>query len=439
MFNLLKKLEKTRWAASCLGVILLGLILATGYRTYSNYSTPSREFDWGGRGMSDFHNGTYYPSLAFRQKVVPYGLDAERQYPLARAAPPYHPFVFIWHQPFTWFDVNVADVLFFFYNLGLVFLLAWMAIRFSGAPFSWCAFFLFSDLLLLSRPGHITIYTGYFTLELVIGTMIAIEFAQKRPWLAGVGILFAAGKPTFVLPLLILLLCRKNVKAVCWGVGLCVALGLAGLGWLASESSLPAVIDGIREGQQALHDDLEEIPINSWTRTDIVGMAAKPFDWRPGDSTYLSAMFLLLLVPGWILWKNANRKSANQTSAAHRSDGHLESLVMVSAMLLSIYHHSYDCLLLFVPWVGVVFYSRGLWLSNFGRHSILVLGGIVWVNYLSTRTVRDRLGWEQTDTIWQIITVINGMCILGVFVVLLTHYVGRQLEAESITDGQLDG
>ena len=425
MEKLRENFENSFWATALMGLILLVLLSATAYRTYSRYSMPSREFDWGGRGMSDFHNGTYYPSLAFREGVVPYSLEAEDKYLLARAAPPYHPFVFIWHQPFTWLEVAASDVVFFIYNFGLLVLLAWLAIRLNGARPSWFMLLLLTNVLLLSRPGHVTMFTGYFTLELVVGCTIAIGFARSHPWLAGIGILFAAGKPTFVLPLLILLLCRRNFKAVAWGLGFSVLLGLAGLMWLASHSSMEQVFNGIREGQQALHEDVTEIPINTWTRTDLVGMIAKPFDWRPGDSVYLTAMFFILLVPGWRLWRFSGTELSRNVNV--RPSFGIDGFVIVSSILLSIYHHSYDCLLLFVPWAGVAFYGgKDCGLSLRRRMIVVALGSVVLLNYLSTQMIRDWVGWEQTDAVWQWITMINGAAIFGVMLVLLAQDWGSQ-------------
>ena len=64
---------------------------------------------------------------------------------------------------------------------------------------------------------HITLFDGYFTFELVLATFLAIHWADRRPLLAGLALMIASGKPTFLLPLGFLLLARGNYKALLWG------------------------------------------------------------------------------------------------------------------------------------------------------------------------------------------------------------------------------
>ena len=53
-------------------VATVWLIGLTALRTYWNYSVAAGQFDWENRGLSDFHNGTYYPTLAIRNGDTPY-------------------------------------------------------------------------------------------------------------------------------------------------------------------------------------------------------------------------------------------------------------------------------------------------------------------------------------------------------------------------------
>ena len=78
-----------------------------------------------------------------------------------------------------------------------------------------------------------------------------------------------------------------------------------GLLWLASDSSVGEVIHGYREGQQALYDDVTELPENRWTRVDLIGMASRLLRLAPGDGFYLAMMPLLLILPGWVLFRKS--------------------------------------------------------------------------------------------------------------------------------------
>jgi hypothetical protein len=399
-------------AFSVVIVILIGL---TSYRTYKNYSQPKSNFDWSLRGHSDFHNGAYYPGMAFRDKVNPYAKTAMEHYPLTCPSRPCPPINFIVHIPFTYFDLHTADVIFFVFNLGLLFLLAYFSVVMARGDFDLLLFLGVSSFLLISRPGHITLFTGYHTLELVLGVLIALHYADRKPWIAALGMLVASGKPTFILPLIILMVARKNYRATIIGIVLCTIAGVGGLAWLASESSFPRVIAGIVEGQEAFHSDETEFPVNTWTRLDLVGMFAKLIDWRPDDKVYLGGMLVLLIVPFVAIRRIADRES-NSGAAG------LSSSIVIVATLLCIYHHSYDCLLLIVPLVGCLFFTDRV-LPGLGYGSKWTLGvalAIPFANYFSTQSARGVLGLEQTSFVWQLITLVNGLCLIVAMAILLS-------------------
>ncbi len=425
LFNLeLPILNLTRiqqWAEGHRTILTGGLVAftvcvvaVTALRTFKDYSVPSNEFDWENRGLSDFHNGTYYPTLAFRNGDNPYAASVVDKYLMSRSAPLFSPFVFILHLPFSFLDLPQADVAFFAYNTLLILLLAFAAIRASGASFGWLLFLTISALILVSRPGHITLFTGYFTAELVLGMALSLHFARSRPALSGLGLLLASGKPNFIIPLMLLMLFRRDWKAVGYGIAFCGAAAVAGVLWLASFSSVGEVVDGFREGQAALHADESELPINTWTRVDLVGMTAKLLRANPGDAVYLSVMLGLLVVPGMALWRLSKQGYAYGASG-------LTGMIIAVSMLLSIYHHSYDCLVLAVPWVGFAFFGNRV-LADFSpvaRWTVVVLAGVPAVNYLSTMIVRNLLNLDQSSWLWQGITMINGVCLFAALVVLL--------------------
>ena len=343
------------------------------------------------------------------------------EYPVSSPMRPCPPVTFMLHLPFTFFDLHTADVLFFIYNTFLLLGLAAFAIKIhqrekapEKAPFPWTIWLLVSCLLLVSRPGHISLFTGYFTVELVLGTLIALHFASSRPWLSAMGMLIASSKPTFILPLMLLMLARRNFRAVMLGLVLCTVAGIAGLGWLATASDIGDVIHGISEGMEEFHDDETEYPVNTWTRVDLVGMFAKMIDWIPTNTHYLIGMFLLM-IPSCIGIQRI-AKSENDTGA-----GGLSAAIALLTILLAIYHHSYDCMLALVPLVGVAFFADDA-LPSMSRQSkwfLACLLAVPFVNYLSTQSARNLLKLEQTDFVWQAFTLINGISLLAALVLLL--------------------
>jgi hypothetical protein len=405
---------KGKWAVGlALLFVMLGVAL-TGIRTYKKYSDPTGPFDLSNSGMSDFHNGAYLPSLAFRNRVNPYSLDVREKYNLARSAPPYSPVVFMLHAPLTYFTVKQADVLFFAINVLLIGGIAYASISMSNAEFRWAPWLWLFGLFVFSRPGHITLFTGYFTAELVIGTLVALHFAKSRPFLAGVGMLLASGKPTYILPLTILMFCRRDYKAVAIGLALCVVFAGLGVGWLASDSSFANVLKGVQEGQAAFDDDPNEDPVNTWTRLDTVGVVSKIMAWKPDNKTYLVAMLLLLIIPGIAVWRISPSESNTGGTG-------LSAMIVSLAILIAIYHHSYDCLLVTVVWVGVTFFGKTACpkLGPFERYAISGLLAIPAVNYFSTWRFRDVMGVDNQSFVWNAITSLNGICLLLALLILL--------------------
>ncbi len=299
----------------------------------------------------------------------------------------------------------------------------------SKAEVGWAAWLAILGLLVVSRPGHISLYTGYFTPILVVGTVMALHFGNRNPWLAGVGMLLASGKPTYLIPLVILMLCRRNYRAVAIGGVLSVTVALGGLAWLATNSSFAEVIDGIRSTQAMHLADENEIPMNTWTRIDLVGSIAKVTAWNPGNPTYLVMMLGLLVLPGIAIWRAVGRESNSGATG-------LTAMIACVALLITIYHHSYDGLLLAVPWVGITFFGGRVCpeLSKIHRFALTVFMGVPAINYASTLKFREAMNLGNQDLIWNVITSINGVCLLLALVLLVVA--AFRLPTQENIDGQ---
>lgn len=411
-----KKVIRGRLLTLGLAIGILGLVGLSGARVYFDYSTPSTEYDWSSRGHSDFHNGTYFPSIAFRDRVNPYSLEVMERYPVAAPSRPCPPITFISHLPFTLLELPAGDVVYFFYNVSLLLLLAYFAVVATGGRFHLIAWLAVCCVLLVSRPGHITLFTGYSTLELVLGTLMALHFGKTRPWLSALGMLIASGKPTYILPLIVLMLARKNYRATIIGIVLCIVFGVGGLAWLATDDGFSGVVSGIMEGQAEFHADETEFPINTWTRVDVLGMFAKTINWIPDDKMYLAGMLILLVVPCIVVHQITNREKDPGAAG-------LTSCISLITMLIVIYHHSYDCLLVVVPWVGLTFFQSKILpeIASKWKTILALLLTVPLLNYLSTESARNILGFDQHQFVWQLITMINGVCLLAALLVLLAH------------------
>jgi len=421
--------DRRIWAVS--GVLFLVLATAfVGLRAYRNYAEPAREFDWDNCGMSDFYT-LYYYSKAFSDGVNPYSTDVmERpEYVVPRSAAPFSPFAFLPYLPLTKLPLKTASLIFFVATWLMFGALAWCCVRMSRIRFDWVLWVWVFGLLVFSRPGHVTLFTGYFTVQLALGIAVALHYSKTNPWLAGVGFLFASVKPTYAIPFTILMLARRDFKAVVIGVGLTSVLALGCFAWLASHSDFASVIEGIRSGQQAFHDDPTEEPINTWTRIDAAGMVAKVMHRVPGTAEYLGVMMVLLTIPCAVLWRLTGRENGDCEQGA----AGLSALIVVLALLVTIYHHSYDCLIVVVSLVALLLNSKRLF-PDWSRLVAIVVGILLLVpllNYVSTRSARNAMGFEQADWIWQLITMGNG---IGLAIALLIAMVlaNKQKNRDSI-------
>ena len=404
--------DRKVWAVG--GVLFL--ILATlfvGLRTFRNFAEPAREFNWESRGMSDFYT-LYYYSKAFSDGVNPYSREImdRPEYTVPRNAAPFSPFAFLAFLPLTFFSLSVASVIFFAANWLLLGALAWCCIRMSRIQFDWALWVWIFGFLVFSRPGHMTLFTGYFTTQLVLGTIVALHYSRSNPLVSGIGFLFAAVKPTYAIPLTILMLARRDFKATAIGVVLSSVFAIGCFAWLTSYSDFGSVIEGIKSSQEAFHDDPTEDPVNTWTRIDLAGMVAKVMHRIPGTGEYLGVMLLLLIVPCVALWR-ATSNDGEDDGVDHGAGG-LTALIVVLAMLVSIYHHSYDCLLVAVVFISALLQAKQMMPSMPRLNSIIVgfLLAFPMVNFVSTRSGREGLGFEQSDSVWQLITMANGACLL---------------------------
>lgn len=412
-----------------IGMLALSIAFAA-YRATARYATPSRTFDFSKSGMSDFHNGVYFPSQAFAQGINPYAESVCEAYPMARSAPPYSPIVFMLYQPVTWLDLPAADIAFFTLNLMVLGVFGWCtvsAVRKIVRPDSPCLLNWFDDDILvsiwaftaivLSRPGHITLFTGYFTVQLLVGVFVALHYSKSKPWLAGIGLLLASGKPTYIIPLSILMLFRRDFKATFIGLVLCAVVAAGGIGWLAMESDLWTVVEGIEQGQAAFDDDPTEHPVNTWTRLDLMGVVSKIAVFKPSGKQYLMGMILMLIPIGVCIWRIRPTESIGD----HDESFQPTTVIACLALLVTIYHHSYDALLVLPIWIGMLVGGRSVfgWLHGWRIHVAFVLLTVPVVNYVATLRFRELFAIDSQSSSWNAITAANGASLLACLILVI--------------------
>lgn len=396
--------------------LLLGLT-ATAARIVVQYQTPG-PFDETRQGLCDFHNGIYFPTKALLAGESPYGPTYAAEYPVARQIPFFSPVILLLHAPFAMLPLRVAEVLYFLFSVGLVIAIACVCATAAKLPKRVDAILVIAAGLVFTRGGHITLFDGYFTLELVLATFLAIHWGGRKPTLAALALVIVSAKPTYILPLGFLMLARGNYKSLAFGAVLSIVGAAGPMIWLAANHGDGDIVSGSKvllqhiEEAQEIHRNMEdESPTFSWTRLDLLAVVAKWTGSVPGDLTHVFVMGGLLLPPMILLFHRARRGIDDGVAG-------LTGALIVTAMLVSLYHQSYDALLMVAPAVGLVAGLLPRW-SSLGPVKRLVLASIMLIpayNYLSTRMFLNRLS-PSVDMV-HVLTSVNGVVLTILLVIL---------------------
>lgn len=425
-------------AVVCFILFLAGLA-ASVWRIQKCHQTPG-PFNPAFQGYCDFHNGVYFPTLAFREGVSPYSLEYKQKYPTERPIPFYSPLILALHLPITFLPLTIAEVVYFIWSLGLLLSIAFFTTKFALArseqnpktakSFRWDIFGVVAVGLLLSRGGQQTVFTGYFTFELILAAMFAVQYAKTRPLCSAIGLAVISAKPTYVLPIAGLMLFRGNFRAVI--LGAIISIVGAGLcfGWIAQNRSVDQIVTDIQTTQEIHKGDWYEVPVNSWTRIDLLAVVAKWADWNPSDLTYLISMHLLLL-PAALMLAVYHRRFDDDGELAGISG----SIVMATS-LIAIYHHVYDALLLCVAATAVALASRKVWRTQSKVLRFALLGCLLMpgVNYVSSQLLISALHLD--GNVRQVVTSVNGFALTAACCMLLWTLARYMRESPATTNLQ---
>ncbi|MCC9643971.1 hypothetical protein LOC71_16940 [Rhodopirellula sp. JC740] len=393
--------------------IVAGLFLAVGLagtfvRVVVDYQVPG-PFDPEHQGLCDFHNGIYFPTRAVLQGESPYSDAYAAKYPVARQIPFFSPVILLMHAPLAVLPLHVGEFLNAILQLFLLASIAILVAREAGAGKRLDVVFSIAAAMVFSRGGHITLFNGYFTYQLVLATFLSLVWADRHPVRAAWALLVVSAKPTYILPLGFLMLARGNARCLVLGAVFSILGAVVPLAWIAhheGDGDLVAGVSMLKQqivDTQAVHRSMDdESPVYSWTRLDLFAIIAK---WRgedPGDLPHILAMAGLLVIPMFVLFR---RWRAGCDDGISGVTGGL----LLTAMLVSLYHQSYDSLLLIAPVAGLCLSRLPQWarLSVWSRVLLFGLMAFPAINYLSTRTFLLR--FELPETAVRVFTSLNGI------------------------------
>lgn len=371
--------------------------------------------------MDDFKIVAYCPAHLLLHGGNPYDRAQFLAFcPVDEGMPMYLPLIFLMHVPFGLLSLDTAVVSYFIVTILLMVALALAAYRLSGLPVTPAHVMLIAALLLLSRPGQWNTLLGQPAVVLVLASYVALYYARRLPWLSGLGLALAASKPTFGVPLMVLMLARGDWRPVAAGTVLITALNLPLIAVLASRAgSVQTLAQEALEGQAAWEAMVQ--PTRSGAPVDLDAFLGR----LRGKPLPTSGEVVLTLAVLGVAAVALRRIGPRSDAAVAR----LSNDVICISTLVAVHHHAYDLLLLTAP--VVVLASRGLpsgYLSRRWEIALYVLYGVLATNYLASLAVLSHL--EDHPVLWMMIASLNGAALLAIFLVYVsrtTRIVNRRI------------
>jgi hypothetical protein len=363
-----------------------------------------------------YRDATYYPVVAFLEGNNPYDVKAYmKTYPVGDVFPPYLPMTLLLHLPLGMLSFKSSVTAYFIVTLILILLLSRLSLVLCGITPCAARTFGLAALVLLSRPGQSTLILGECTAIVTVGMYMAFLYSRDNPVLAGLGVALTSFKPTFGVPLALLLLARRDFKPVLIGIALSAALSTCAAGVIAyNAGGITPFVASMRESYGASEDHPDSNPVTSPSRIDAKGLAGRLLGKDPGAG--IEILTLIGIVGVGVVGVRRLRSGGDATQIQRIEVG-LFSLVILTC----IFHQPYDLLLLTMPQLalasggGSVPWDRSPRL----RWTLLALLIFPAFNYLGSATAFSFLRIEIRDTAWILLSSLNGAALLvGLFVYL---------------------
>lgn len=377
----------------------------TGCRAVKDFTVPG-SYDSALDGMKDFRDAVYYPVVAFLEGISPYHAGYREFHPEHCEFPGFTPLTLLIHSPLGLLPLRAAALAYYSLSVVLMAVLAVLVLRCSGLPVRADTTFGLAALLVLSRPGHIDLYLGQLALPMALGTLLTLHFSKEKPWVAGLGLALVSIKPNFGVPLALLMLCRRDYRAVLIGTA------LGSLGALIGVAVLAVSYGNVGEFFRILIADYASVEsqpaigflLATSGRIDVCSLAYRVLGGPPGSGLkiFLSLGCLAVGCAGVL----ALRRRTDQ----RRADS-LSGVLICLTVLTCVYHPIYDALLLVIPLVAIAAARTDPWrrLPAAWRYGLVTLLATPAVNYVATSAAVERIGLPGIP--WQAIMSINA-CVL---------------------------
>ncbi len=381
-------------------------------------------------GLHDFRDAIYYPCLGFANGENPYRSSEHiKRHPVGQLFPLYSPLTLVIHQPFCWLSHSVAQWVYFSFTIGLCLLLAWLIQHICRLPQTLGVSLCLAGCLLICRPGHMNLALGQSTLQAVLFTVLALYWSQTRPVLSGVFLALATFKPTFGVPLFLLMVARRDFRAAAYGlaIGCVITLPLFGyLIWL--EGGIDEFINSLREASSVFDAHHGRNPQTSFSRIDAFLLWGKLTGTKlSGTFEYGFALAIILMTSAALFYFRGNAKQRDDQTT-NKFD--ISKCLILMTMIVAIYHHAYDWLLLALPvvWLGLSADARNLNMPKLRGLAITLLC-FPAINFASSNSGKAIFG--SPENLWLVVTSLNSLAMIGAWFVIVLMFLKQQNRSAS--------
>jgi len=225
----MSSLTTTRTASILATAALVMIVALVVGRTIARLEVPGHP-ELPRYGMQDFRDSIYYPVRTLLAGDNPYSPTAIRKrFAAGSIFPLYTPVHFAVHWPYGLMSQRTAEAVHLISAVMFTLALAGACLVLCGVRPAIATVFGLAAVLFASRPGYMNVFQGQTAAYLVLATYGALRFGRSRPWVGAACFAFTCLKPTFGLPLGVLLIASGAVRAaVLGGLGALAISGIVG-------------------------------------------------------------------------------------------------------------------------------------------------------------------------------------------------------------------
>jgi hypothetical protein len=399
------------------------------YHVHSTLALPGVEVE-GRAGLLDFRDQAYYPALSVLEGMNPYDGEAHlRRYPVVKILSPYSPVMLALFLPFGMLPLGIAQALYYVANLGLVLALAFISLRLGGWPGTTAQVFGLGTLALLSRPGEWNAVLGHFGALGATAVGATFLFSRSMPTLAGAALAVSMFKPTYGVPLAVLMLAWGARRTVAVGLLLASLMSVPIVGALArSAGGLKALVVDVGRSYSAWragYGNAMETPL----RVDAAAVVARIFGQDLGTVGELAVSAALLMLGALLMRRLSSASNWDQAPAVAASTASL-------VILVAFYHQPYDLLLL-LPLLTALF--TVVWRSGgaFQETIQTIVFGLLLLPMMNYFTFGKPASWLESVGVTRTASAsLNGVAVL--LALIIWGYVVLRRTREGGTAGGRD-